>query len=57
MWQSRMAGGEGVEQEVYEGVMDDLGVFLPSSKWLSPPIVRQVCGNVDVTILYIGFHS
>ena len=36
--------------------MDDLGMFLPSSKWLSPPIGRQVCGNDDVTILYIGFH-
>lgn len=50
-------GGEGVEQEVQESVMDDSGMFLPPSKWLSPPIVGQVCGNDDMTILYMEFHS
>ena len=48
---------EGVEQEVQERVMENLGVFLPSSKGFSPPVVEQVHGNGDVTILYIEFHS
>lgn len=48
---------EGVEQEVQERVMENLGVFLPSPKWFSPPVVEQVHGNGDVTILYIEFHS